>query len=345
MNMRIGSFGREIRAYADAQIRNAQRALPETSRSVVLRLPVDSIDLSPVSRALQKGRLRVGLDSDGSGQYTKVTNENTNPVMSLLEEGMNSVKGKLDEMKKLTELMKDEEMSSEDRYAAQIQLVELEGELEKNLRYVYERYAKMANDQELRTQANLWDTAKGQASQEAVLDAGWRYNSENFYIADRVTGDMFGFKKYSEMIDKRTQLRKEAIERIRMRELDPEAFEKYEEELRETLRTEFRAKADENGNIRDTSGGAKELKEITFSPGMNAAMYSAEGFAAPQPSQGTGSRVALSYADLRSADGFVRVLFRPRLIPSSPRWRHSLRNVSPRLRKRTTRNSMPYASQ
>jgi hypothetical protein len=93
--------------------------------------------------------------------------------MSLLENGMNMVKQNLDEMKKLTELMEDEEISPEDRYAAQIRLVELEGELEKNLYHLYERYAKMAKDQELRTQANLWDMAKGQASPEDVLDAGW----------------------------------------------------------------------------------------------------------------------------------------------------------------------------
>jgi hypothetical protein len=106
---------------------------------------------------------------------------------------------------------------------------------------------------------------------------------------------MFGFSKYAEMIDKRTQFRKEAIERVRMRELDPEAYTKYAEDLRETLRTEFRAKADLNGNIQDTSRGAMELKEI-IAPGTDAAMYLSKGYDNPK----TKSGVALSYADFGS---------------------------------------------
>ncbi len=50
MDLRVSSD--EIRSYVSAQTRITKQALPEESRRLVFRLPVDSFDISPVSRAL-----------------------------------------------------------------------------------------------------------------------------------------------------------------------------------------------------------------------------------------------------------------------------------------------------
>ena len=270
MDMKVSSD--EIRSYVRANQRVAKQELPEEIRRVVLRLPVDSIDISPASRALQRGRLRVGLEEDGSGQYTKVTDENSNPVMPLLEEGMNAVKQNLDEMKKLTELMEDEELSIEDRYAAQMRLVDLEGDLEKKLYDLNEQYVKMAKDQQFRAMANLWRTPEDMAGADGVLDSTGKFDSRYFYIEDRATGEMFELESYDEMIDKRTELRKETINRVMMRELDPEAWEEYEKKLRETLSEKFRID-DQLGGARSTGQEIKELVRLEDIPEHLRALY------------------------------------------------------------------------
>ncbi len=330
MDMRVSSD--EIRSYVSAQTRIAKQALPEESRRLVLRLPTDSIDFSPASRALQRGRLRVGLEEDGSGQYTKVTDATSNPMMQLLEEGMNTVKKNLDEMKELTELMEGESISPDDRYAAQMRLVELEGELEKNLYALNKQYVEIAKDQNLRVEVNTWEPMEGEADPNAVLDATGKFDSRMSYIADRVTGEVFEFANYTGMIDKRTELKKEALERVRMRELDPEAFKEYEKKLRKTLRLEFQKKANENGHIQDTWGALVlrdpvprgiEIKEIT-SPeeGMfTTPTYRVNEFDGSAPNTFTKMEgdVVSSYTvqglppydDLSSADGFVKVPIMP----------------------------------
>lgn len=298
MDMRIGSD--QIRSHVAAQTRIAKQELPEESRRLVLRLPTDSINFSPASRALQRGRLRVGLEEDGSGQYTKVTDANSNPMMPLLEEGMNAVKKNLDEMKELTALMEDEDISSDDRYATQMRLVELEGELEKNLYALNKKYEEMGRDQKLPISPTTWGMAEDQADSEVVLNATGTFDSRNFYIADRATGEVSGYSEYAAMIDKRTELKKEALERIRMRELDPEAWAKYEEELRETFLSEFSDKADENGYIPDIIRGRTEPKELIIAPEKVDMTY--HEAASPEPGS-----VTLLDAEQTSLDDFAQL--------------------------------------
>ena len=157
MDMRVSSD--EIRSYVSAQTRIAKQALPEESRRVVLRLPTDSVNISPAARALQKGSLRVAMDDDG--RFTKVTDDNSNPMMQLFDDGMSDIKEHLDKMKELTELMEDPTLSIEDRYATQMKLVEQEGELEKDTHDVYEKYMKMIHDFTRGKVADLWGAPKG----------------------------------------------------------------------------------------------------------------------------------------------------------------------------------------
>ncbi len=145
MDLRVRSD--EIRSYVSAQVRIAKQELPEESRRLVLRLPVDSVNISPMARALQKGRLRVATLENG--RFAEVTDENSNPVLRLLDEGMSDIKQHLDKMKELTELMEDEELGIEDRYHAQMKLVELEGELDKRIYKLYEDYQEQVEEQNL----------------------------------------------------------------------------------------------------------------------------------------------------------------------------------------------------
>ena len=259
MDMKVRS--EQIRSYVTAQSRVAKQSLPEENRRVIFRLPTDSVEISAQSRALAKGRLRVQMDYEGT--FAKVTTDNSNPMMQLIEDGMRDAKKHVDKMKELTELMEDPEISIEDRYATQMKLVELEGELEKDLHELYWKYQKMVQDLNLPGKvADIWDASAGQTDSKGMLLVFGR-DSRYSYTSDRVTGEVFAFKKYSDMIDKRTALKKEMIQRVYMRELDPEAFEEYAEKLREAYRDEFKELADENGYIWNWNNGAAELKEIT----------------------------------------------------------------------------------
>ena len=245
VDMKVSS--EQIRSYVAAQSQIKKQSLPEESRKVILRLPVDSVSISPQAASLQKGRLRVQIDDDGA--YTKVTNDNSNPMMQLLEEGMRDVKKTVDKMKELTKVMEDEEVSVEDRYAVQMELADLEGELEKRLYKLNEDYQKLGIKLGLPRMGALWNSQEGQTGVMELLDAGVTIDSRDTYLTDRATGEISSYRKYADMIDKRTALKKEMIQRTYMREHDPEAFEEYAEKLRETYRKEFRALADEDGNI------------------------------------------------------------------------------------------------
>ena len=302
MDMKVSSD--QIRAYVTAQSKIAKQSLPEESRRVVLRLPTDSVEISPQSRALQKGRLRVQIDDDGS--YARVTDDNSNPMMQLFDKGMGDVKQTLDKMRELTELMEDEGMSVEDRYATQMELVELEGELEKKIYELNEKYIELAAKLNLpMVDATTW-AAEGQPGVEQFAKAGTvRDILEEHYLYDRVSGGVLAYKKFSDMIDKRTELRKEAIERVYMREHDPEAFAEYEEKLREALRKEYEDMRDENGLMPFYNGPFAvsepivdaEMRDATFP--TNKFGDAEEGMLVP----GTETGVDLSGAGLAPPSG------------------------------------------
>ncbi len=182
MDMKVSSD--EIRSYVSAQAKIAKQELPEESRRLVLRLPADSVNISPQARALQKGSLRVAMEENG--RFIEVTDDSSNPVLKLLDEGMSDVKQHLDKMKKLTELMEDEELAAEDRYAAQIKLVELEGELDKTIYALHEEYAKLAKEQGLPMVPGMYELAKGE------VDPGEMFLAAEFAQPVSVEGLMVG---------------------------------------------------------------------------------------------------------------------------------------------------------
>lgn len=205
----------EIRAYYAQSIRKQPEYQADESKKVVLRMPVDSVDVSSAARVLQKGYLRVRTDDDGA--YTRVTESNSSPLMKLAETAMRDVKKSLDAMKEITTVMEDEEIPPEERYAMQIRLVELEGELEKTIDKVKREYLKLTNP-DAADKKPVWS------------------------IVDRASGESFSFNRYDSYIDKKTRLRVEAIERVRMRELDPEAFEEHIAKYRAIYADEFAVK-------------------------------------------------------------------------------------------------------
>ncbi len=185
------------------------------------------------------------------GSYAAVTDSSSNPLMRLLDEGMSDVKKYLDEMKKLTELMEDEGTSVEDRYATQMKLADLEGELEKELFTLQEKLLEaskaeaipvMGGPISMEAQVDLLDLMERTKKGEAV-------DLEPLYLIDRETGELLSFTNpfvnrstYAEFVDKKTELKKETIQRVYMREHDPEAWAEHEEKLRKAYREEFEAK-------------------------------------------------------------------------------------------------------
>ncbi len=270
MDMKVRSD--EIRSYVRAIHRMArpEQDLPEESRRLVLRLPKDSVNISPFARKLQQGHLRVAIEENG--RYAEVTDDTSNPVMKLLDEGMSDIKQRLDEMKKLTELMEDKELAIEDRYAAQMKIVDLEGEIDKRLYKLYEDYNEQVEEQGLPPMPipgffDLFGMPEMPflANPLIVMNEVGKVDDRNT-LADPITGELVGSESYAATVDKRTELKKAAIKRIMMRELDPEAWADYEEELREVFRKEFRDTADEYGRMPEDLFGVQEVKQITIDP-------------------------------------------------------------------------------
>ena len=265
MNMRVGS--EEIRAYVAAQSQIVRQHLPEEERRLVLRMPLDSVNISPESRALRNARLRVKMDDHGT--YEKVTSDTSDPKMKIVENGMREVRKTLGRIKELTALMEDEELTDDDRYATQMRLVELEGELEKRLYKTFYDYNKLLGDQPGKQRVS---SGRVVANEWRAALAGDRFDDDpDVWNAMYDSGrDLMSYKKQAAMADRVTALRKEAIARVHMRETDPEAFAEYTEKSRETYRAEFARKHEERG---PEATDILETKQIAASEAMKGTTF------------------------------------------------------------------------
>ncbi len=226
----------KIQSYQAVVAQKSQAPVSEESSRIILRLPVDSVFISDQARALHKGQLRVRMDAEGT--FAKVTNLSSDPRMKVMEKGMREVKRTLDSIKTLTKKAEDETLSENDRYYMQIKIVELEGDLEKIVYKMQEDYKKLVSGV----------SDNGTEPLELENDtAALSFSSDLFYVTDRATGKRHSFGKFSGMVDKKTALKVEMINRVRMREQDPEAYAEHIEKYREIYRDDF-IKQYESGN-------------------------------------------------------------------------------------------------